>query len=298
MKAIIDYLPPDVFDKTQSIAAHGPGPTSKPPMTLTQCQTADAAFNHARMTEPLISDALARSQLDGLYYIQVGFNEELIARGQGTLEEIYIYIDSEIRSYQVAEILARLSQTLSPFPGVLYTPENSYFISPYLHRLDLSESESWAMSKETGVFREGLEFSKSTVNERAHVGVIASGGSAPNLHGQSNSAGPGRKGKRRDMSGASDGEDGFDDKQDEGGDGSGGGDGNSPIGMSSSDRAQGLKNLSIPFYSKLVIKNNKHEVLSRFTSSAVVNVKVSDPIYFFPDITNKTDLPVGRNPTP
>lgn len=251
-------------------------------MTSIQCRTADAAFNHARITEHLISDVLARFELDGLYYIQVGFNEELTVRGQGTLEEIYIYIDSEIWSGHLAAtplILMQLSQVLSPFPGVLYTPENSYLIPPYLHHVEFSESELWAILRETGVFREDLEFSKSMVDGEG--AYLESDGSASNLQGPSNSTD--RKGKGRDVSEGSDDEDGSGGERGGGGNGgSNGGEGqDNPIETGSLNRDQGLKNLSIPFYSKLVIKDNKHEVLSRFTSSAVANVKVSDSAYFF-----------------
>jgi hypothetical protein len=127
------------------------------------------------------------------------------------------------------------------------------------------------MMKTSGVFREGLQFSQNTVGSGGFGGgFTVSSGSDSGSHTT------GRVGKGRDVLDNSDGEDNGEDKQ---GDGGGGGrnggdgdDGGDTGGISSRNR--GPKFLSIPFFSNLVIKDDKREILSRFTSSAVVNVKV------------------------
>lgn len=303
VNAILDYLPADVFEALPSpdlLPAESPNhepplypllyglmPPSKASIPLsaeTQCQKADAAFDHSRMAELYISDALARSRLEGPYCIQVGFNEGMITQGQGTLEEIYIFVDSEIQSNQLPDsevlltLLTYLSQILSPFSGVLYTPENTYQISPHLHTEGLSKSEVLALLKMTGVFREGLGSMKTrAAGGDSHTGSTANSGSASGPQGKSGSVD--MKGKSREVSDQNDGGDGFENSEQGGsGNGSNGGDPTGPSG-SANRRIPGPKNLSIPFFSNLILKSDEQEVLSQLTASAITNVKVRNFLF-------------------
>ncbi|KAF9459944.1 hypothetical protein BDZ94DRAFT_1311913 [Collybia nuda] len=172
-------------------------------------------------------------------------------------------------------MLARLSQILSPFPGILYTPENTYQISPYLVTGELDESELWFSSKMRGVFREGLGLFKPIVRGGgSQGGVSASGDSASHSQGQGNHTSDKGKDKGCGISEGNNEEDGFEDNQaNSGGGGSGEGSSSGPT-DSRSDHEP--KILSIPFHSNLVIKGEKQEVLSQFTTSATVNMKLTE----------------------
>ena len=61
------------------------------------------------------------------YVVQVGFNEDLLDRGAGYLEEIYIYLSKEVEG-QVSCMLDCLAVLFHPLPCVLLTPEKSYRI--------------------------------------------------------------------------------------------------------------------------------------------------------------------------
>ena len=59
------------------------------------------------------------------YVVQVGFNEELLDKGAGYLEEIYVYLTKEVEG-QLSHMLDGLAQLFDPLPCVLFTPEHSY----------------------------------------------------------------------------------------------------------------------------------------------------------------------------
>ena len=60
------------------------------------------------------------------YYVQAGFNEDLVLAGGGHLEEIYIYLRNSIGNEQIPALLLALGSCLAPFPCVLFTSEESY----------------------------------------------------------------------------------------------------------------------------------------------------------------------------
>jgi hypothetical protein len=59
------------------------------------------------------------------YFVQAGFDEDLLDNGAGHLEEIYIYLIKEVE-VQVSGMLDDLAKVFHPFPCVLLTPDNSY----------------------------------------------------------------------------------------------------------------------------------------------------------------------------
>ena len=59
--------------------------------------------------------------VDGEYLVQVGFDEEMIRRGEGSLQCIYIYMNFDMVN-NAWPVLEHLGKLLSPFPAFLITP--------------------------------------------------------------------------------------------------------------------------------------------------------------------------------
>lgn len=128
------------------------------------------------------------------YFVQAGFNEDLLDSGVGHLEEIYIYLTHEV-NVEESGMLDGLALLFQPFPCVLLTPWNS-FRTPIPSKLPL-----------------GFD---SIILERAHrhhqllklTNDSKKGGfSEPMVDGESTSRGRGGDNSRRDNGSTGDGGD-------------------------------------------------------------------------------------------
>lgn len=129
------------------------------------------------------------------YFVQAGFNEDLLDSGAGHLEEIYIYLTHEV-DVEGSGMLDGLALLFQPFPCVLLTPGNS-FRTPTPSTLPL-----------------GFD---SVILERAHrhhqllqlTNHSKEGGfSEPMVDGESTSRGRGSDNNRQDNGSTRDGGDG------------------------------------------------------------------------------------------
>jgi hypothetical protein len=85
---------------------------------------AKGAMKHVTDKENDIQMTLSRygiSKKD--HYVQVGFNESLIARGAGHLQEIYVV--SSVELLPDSPIFIDLGKIFSPYPGIVFTPSTS-----------------------------------------------------------------------------------------------------------------------------------------------------------------------------
>ena len=67
------------------------------------------------------------------YFVQAGFNEDLLCVGAGHLEEIYVSIGIDLDDQEqsdMPQILVELGNLLAPFPCVLSTPNKTYHTPP------------------------------------------------------------------------------------------------------------------------------------------------------------------------
>jgi tetratricopeptide (TPR) repeat protein len=92
---------------------------------------------------------------NGAFYVQTGFNEDILFLGQGILQEIYIYINFDLSDDKI--VLDQLGKQLSPFPGILFTPTTSYAIPLVSSEgYSLDETEIWNLWEANQVFVQGL----------------------------------------------------------------------------------------------------------------------------------------------
>ena len=84
---------------------------------------AEAALQHSRQKEGEIAQIMSLAGPETDYILQAGFNESLIQRGVGHLQEIYLFVDTSIPSN--SPIFELLGKAFSPFPGVVWMPARS-----------------------------------------------------------------------------------------------------------------------------------------------------------------------------
>jgi hypothetical protein len=149
------------------------------PVPRQRCNTAQIALDHAVAMELSISDALASCGIPrGAYFIQVGFNEDMILLGKGAVQEIYIHINFEIPG-DASPVLNELGQVLSPFPSMLLTPTTPHQIPIFSKEgIPLHETEFWALIEDRGIFRRDLSMRDEGVphNIAAQDGEMREGG--------------------------------------------------------------------------------------------------------------------------
>jgi len=85
--------------------------------------TAGAAYSHAESKDSEIRDALARLGYAGAYSLHAGFAEDMVRLGRQQ-EEIHIVLDSHISD----DVCNALAGIVSPYPAIVYTPEETHFI--------------------------------------------------------------------------------------------------------------------------------------------------------------------------
>jgi hypothetical protein len=143
------------------------------------CITAQLALDHATAMEMNVNGALALCEIPGgAFFIQVGFNEDMILLGRGALQEIYIYVNFEIPG-DASPVLNELGKALSPFPGMLLTPTTPHRIPVFSEEgTTLHETEFWGLVEDRGIFRRDLSMHDECVphNMAAQDGELREGG--------------------------------------------------------------------------------------------------------------------------
>lgn len=86
---------------------------------------ADAALQHIIRHRERIKHVLSCHEiLESDYYIQTGFNERLLKRGIGYLQEIYVFL--RVEPLTVRHLSDGLGRVFTPYPGAIITPSASH----------------------------------------------------------------------------------------------------------------------------------------------------------------------------
>lgn len=228
-----------------------------PPTYSSQKITADLAADHVTANGTELLNTLTRYGWEGSYLVQVGFNAELLRLEQGLLQEIYVFLESELDP----AVAKQLAAILDPFPVTIYTPQE------YRHVPWLPESESiWDLWILRGIYREsiqsqaaapvdGNEYRKSTNNSAFSQTGSASGS------GQGSGGNKGADNRPPNRTGDS-----------SGGYGDAGGNADN-IFNANAERAS-TRELSIPFSSTLTCAGESPHSPIRFRTNACVEIKV------------------------
>ena len=88
--------------------------------------TADQASSHVNLLQPALREGLAHAAFEGQYMIRVGFNEAMLQQGM-LLEEIHLSLDGNLRLPE-KEISMIFAPIFSPFPGIVFTPEETFYL--------------------------------------------------------------------------------------------------------------------------------------------------------------------------
>jgi hypothetical protein len=128
------------------------------PFVQQQIITAQHALNHAHGQCLNVGRVLAPACgiADGAYFIQVGFNKQMIRRGTGALQEINLYVNFNIPG-DVDSVLNELGKLLSPFPSKLFTPDVLHPI-PFVSTEGkiLEEAKVWVLLRNHKIFQQAL----------------------------------------------------------------------------------------------------------------------------------------------
>jgi hypothetical protein len=97
------------------------------PLTYFQCLIgAQEAMERALSEENALEELLMSYHITTQdYFVQAGFDEDLLNSGGGHIEVIYIHL-IKVVEVQASGMLDALAQRFHPFPCVLLTPKNSY----------------------------------------------------------------------------------------------------------------------------------------------------------------------------
>jgi len=165
-------FPPATVD-TRFDQTHSP---ESPTCPTQRSIIAQSALDHAAANKLNISAALASLGIsEGAYFIQVGFNEDMILLGQGALQEIYIHINFEIPA-DAFLIFNQLGKALSPFPSVVVTPTVLHQIPVFSQDgKPLKETDFWALMEDRGILRRDLSV-RVPHNVTARGGHLREGG--------------------------------------------------------------------------------------------------------------------------
>ena len=85
---------------------------------------AEAALRHIMEIQDEIALIIRSVRLDDAnYFLQAGFNESLVERSIGHLQEIFLFLDTTFPFD--SPIFEQLGKVFSPFPGIVWMPERS-----------------------------------------------------------------------------------------------------------------------------------------------------------------------------
>ncbi len=76
-----------------------------------------------RVSQKWAKSSTLNTTNDASYILQAGFNESLIERSIGHLQEIFLFLDTTFPFD--SPIFKQLGKAFSPFPGVVWMPERS-----------------------------------------------------------------------------------------------------------------------------------------------------------------------------
>ena len=89
--------------------------------------SAEHALQHARNNISSVSEVFGRWQIQkSEYVVLAGFDESLIKSGVGYLEQIHVFIITEVDS--TSSLLSELGRLFSPFSSILFTESSSYHL--------------------------------------------------------------------------------------------------------------------------------------------------------------------------
>lgn len=238
-----------------------------------QCVTAEPALLHAISKEAELRDVLAEFCCEGSYLIQVGFNQDMLHSNQGLLQEIYLYLESEVHSTQAEKIAG----TLDPFPVVIYTPNTTHHYSP-------SQSEDlWDLWTLRGIFCSEIPKQKAadtlapsdaggnSTNPAGTTGFSSASGGTGGHSGDSGAHQDGHDQTGGDSNGSNGQNNGGEDRGD---DEDAGNHGHVQVKIHP-DRNCSTREISIPFSSTLTLSGEKKQPSTRYRTNACVDIKVS-----------------------
>ena len=74
-----------------------------------------------------VSEVFGRWQIqESEYVVLAGFDESLIKSGVGHLEQIHVFVLTEVDTISHAPLLLELGKVFSPFSSTLFTESSSY----------------------------------------------------------------------------------------------------------------------------------------------------------------------------
>ena len=86
---------------------------------------AEHALQHAKNNISLVSEVFGRWQIQkSEYVVHAGFDESLIKSGVGYLEQIHVFVITEVDA--TSPLLSELGRLFSPFSSILFTESSSY----------------------------------------------------------------------------------------------------------------------------------------------------------------------------
>ena len=95
--------------------------------TTTCWIAAEHALQHARSNISSVSEVFGRCKIqESEYAVHAGFDESLIKSGVGYLEQIHVFVFTEVDA--TSPLLPELGRLFSPFSSILFTESSSYHL--------------------------------------------------------------------------------------------------------------------------------------------------------------------------
>lgn len=245
---------------TQADGAEPCSLTHRPHYCLTtRCVTADRALSHVCHMERHLLETLAQLRYDGLYRVQVGFNELMLEKGL-RIEEIYLSLDADLETLSDSVVCPAFEEVFAPFPGMVWTPGKVYQV--------LADDLMQALSKDSEYA--SLSRTNNQGSAKGNTPRTSLGGGNGHDGGQGGSRsyqGSKRGEEKNNDSHSGDGDGGGQGGGDDDGGGGGGGGGGNGDAKKSNPRVLDIRG----FGSTLTI-NNSHQVNAIGNFNIIVSV--------------------------
>ena len=174
-------------------------------LELTTCWVvAEHALQHAMSKRLSVSEVFYRWKIqEDEYMVHAGFDESLIKSGIGYLEQIHVFVSTDIDA--TSPLLSELGRLFSPFSSILFTESSSYHIPVFKDDGNVWEFNELVYFTASKIADGGSSaktpltvISLSQTSSQAHSLTNFSHGGSGSGEGEKNNKWRSEKGKERD----------------------------------------------------------------------------------------------------
>ncbi|KJA22055.1 hypothetical protein HYPSUDRAFT_67358 [Hypholoma sublateritium FD-334 SS-4] len=114
---------------------------------------AEQALQHAKSQIPMVSTVFKRYNIgESQYLVQAGFDESLIISGIGYLEQIHVFVSTDLVDEVIANLALELGKIFPPFSSVLFTETSLYRLPVFTDAGNIREFDELVLSTASDIY--------------------------------------------------------------------------------------------------------------------------------------------------